>query len=231
MSMLDEADDLGPPDLAAAYVLGTLEAAEAEAARARAESDPDFAREIAFWENRLAPLALLVPAVAPPAALWTRIEDSTGGNRAQAMPRAPAPANDNQAGWWRVTALASLAVAAGLAAFIALRPPPPAPSFAVLAPMGSTAPFLVAIAGPNGGMFVRPSGALAVPPDRDLELWSLPAGATKPASLGVLPAGGKQIGPGIVPGTQLLVSLEPKGGSRTGLPTGPVVYGGTLRGI
>jgi anti-sigma-K factor RskA len=28
--------------------------------------------------------------------------------------------------------------------------------------------------------------------------------------------------------TQLLVSLEPKGGSPTGLPTGPVLYGGLL---
>jgi anti-sigma-K factor RskA len=29
-------------------------------------------------------------------------------------------------------------------------------------------------------------------------------------------------------GAQLLVSQEPKGGSPTGLPTGPVLYGGTI---
>jgi anti-sigma-K factor RskA len=30
-------------------------------------------------------------------------------------------------------------------------------------------------------------------------------------------------------GLQLLVSLEPRGGSPTGQPTGPVLYGGTLQ--
>jgi anti-sigma-K factor RskA len=29
-------------------------------------------------------------------------------------------------------------------------------------------------------------------------------------------------------GTQLLISLEPRGGSPTGQPTGPVLYGGKL---
>ena len=76
---------------------------------------------------------------------------------------------------------------------------------------------------------LRPSAAIGVAQDRDLQLWSLPEGATRPASLGVLPAGGKQLPPGVQPGTKLLVSLEPKGGSPTGQPTGPVLYGGELR--
>ena len=33
------------------------------------------------------------------------------------------------------------------------------------------------------------------------------------------------------PGTQLLVSLEPRGGSPTGQPTGPVLYGGRLAAV
>ena len=56
----------------------------------------------------------------------------------------------------------------------------------------------------------------------------MPPGATKPASLGVIPAEGKVVPPGIKAGTMLLVSLEPKGGSPTGQPTGPVLYAGKL---
>jgi len=64
-----------------------------------------------------------------------------------------------------------------------------------------------------------------------LELWALPKGG-KPKSLGVV-SGARavlQLGSsadrslGDVP--MLAVSLEPKGGSPTGLPTGPVLYSG-----
>ena len=232
-------DEFGPETLAAEYVLGTLDAAEAETARARQEVDRLFAAEIRFWENRLFPLTTLVPPVPPPATLWTRIEDTTGGAASPAVPgrASPQPANDNAMRRWRataLTALVSLAVAASAAAFLAIRAVPPGGReagavFAVLSPTGSTAPVLVALAGPDGGIVVRPSGALTVASGRDLQLWALAAGATRPASLGVLPAGGTRVPPGIVPGTQLLVSLEPKGGSPTGQPTGPVVYGGTLQ--
>jgi len=47
----------------------------------------------------------------------------------------------------------------------------------------------------------------------------------------VLPATGKQIAGELAVGTQLLVSLEPKGGSPTGQPTGPVVYAGRLANV
>jgi anti-sigma-K factor RskA len=61
-----------------------------------------------------------------------------------------------------------------------------------------------------------------------LELWALAAGAKAPAPLGVIPPAGKTVPPGVAEGTTLLVSLEPKGGSPTGKPTGPVLYAGTL---
>jgi anti-sigma-K factor RskA len=223
--------DDGPQMLAAEFVLGTLDAAEARAADARRAADADFAAEVRFWEAKLYPLTGLVAAVAPPAALWTRIEDSTAGTpegaRGRAEPRAPA-ANDNRVRWWQGATFASAAVAAGLAAFILLRPVP-APVFAVLAPTGTTSPVLVALAVADGNIVVRPSTAVQVEQGRDLELWALPAGATKPASLGILPPTGKQLASGLAVGTQLLVSLEPKGGSPTGQPTGAVVYGGVLK--
>jgi anti-sigma-K factor RskA len=74
-------------------------------------------------------------------------------------------------------------------------------------------------------------------PDRSLELWAILADG-KPISLGVIPPNGKGkvelsetqkalIGKPIA----LAVSLEPKGGSPTGQPTGPVLYQGPLASI
>jgi anti-sigma-K factor RskA len=68
-----------------------------------------------------------------------------------------------------------------------------------------------------------------VQPGKDLELWLVEPGA-RPRSLGVLPSSGKRFDlPASPPAqSQLLVSLEPAGGSPTGAPTGQVLYGGTL---
>ncbi|MHC8312393.1 anti-sigma factor [Pseudomonas sp. GT1P32] len=84
---------------------------------------------------------------------------------------------------------------------------------------------------------VEPLTLAAVDPGRSLELWAIPADG-KPISLGVIPLGGKGrvelsdaqkalIGKPIA----LAVSLEPKGGSPTGQPTGPVLYQGALAAL
>ncbi len=211
---MSDLPDPRPEDtLAAEYVLGTLDAATAEAARLRAETDPVFAAEIRFWEARLAPLATLAPQAPPPEGLLTRIESSV-------FPR-------QRPNWWRATAVGSLAIAASLAAFILLRSPAP-PDIAVLTAYGGQTPVLIALARPDGSLLVRPNAAVPHPPDHDLQLWALAAGATRPASLGLIQAGGRTVPPGLARGTTLLVSLEPKGGSPTGQPTGPVLYGGRL---
>jgi anti-sigma-K factor RskA len=84
---------------------------------------------------------------------------------------------------------------------------------------------------------VEPLTLAAIEPGQSLELWAIPADG-KPISLGVIPAGGKGrvelsdaqrvlIGKPIA----LAVSLEPKGGSPTGQPTGPVLYQGALAAL
>ena len=214
--------------LAAEYVLGTLEGDEALEAARLLRDDPAFTAMVRAWETRLAPLADVVEPVAPPPALWDRIAAAT----AAANPTAtvlPLPVRRRLRIWQASTGVA-LAIAASLAAFIVLRPVP-APRVAVLVPSSGGVPFLVATAEPNGALTVRPNVTIAVPSDRDLELWALAAGETRPRSLGVLPAAGRQLVASLPPGTQLLVSLEPRGGSPTGQPTGPVLYGGRLTAV
>jgi anti-sigma-K factor RskA len=70
------------------------------------------------------------------------------------------------------------------------------------------------------------------PPDRVLELWALPQGATAPTSLGLIPADGRiTVRPATItptPGMLIEITLEPPGGSPIGRPTGPIQFIGRL---
>ena len=71
--------------------------------------------------------------------------------------------------------------------------------------------------------------------DKAYELWLVAGGDTPPRSLGLLQAEqpttlpvAAVLRPDVPRAAALAVSLEPAGGSPTGLPTGPVVYQGAL---
>lgn len=210
--------------LAAEYVLGVLEGDDAREAARLLRDDPAFAAAVRAWEGRLTPLADTVAPVTPPPDLWDRIAIATEADTA-----VPLSFRRRLRVWQASTGIA-LAVAASLAAFVVLRPVP-APRVAILAPLSGGVPVLMATAEPNGALDVRPNGTIAVANDRDLELWELAPGETRPRSLGVLPATGRRLAAALPRGTQLLVSLEPRGGSPTGQPTGPVLYGGRLTAV
>ena len=207
--------------LAAEYVLGTLDLEQRVAVAARADHNLVLAGYIADWEEKLAPLAMLVPPVAPPADLWPRISAAMSGSNVVYL---------RTVRRWRAATAAAVAIAAGLA-FAAFLPRASHPvEVASLGPLDALTPAFVARVLPDGGLNVVAIHPAAVPTGKDLELWAMPPGATKPVSLGVLPAGGRRLAASslTMPGGKLLISLEPKGGSPTGLPTGPVLYGGTL---
>lgn len=214
-------DDTDRDLLAAEYVLGVLEGEERDAAIRLLADDPAFAHAVEAWQQRLTPLASHAAPVTPPADLWQRIAVHIE-TTATIVPL------HRRVRFWQATTAGALAIAASLAAFMVLHQPVP-PRVAVLSPLdGGAAPVLMAIAEQNGTLVVRPTAQISVPADKDLELWQLPRGATRPQSLGVLPASGKTLDVALAQNTQLLVSLEPKGGSPTGQPTGPVLYGGLL---
>ena len=215
--------------LAGEYVLGTLPRDEADQLAREAQADPAIAGAIALWEQRLLPLALQVMPVMPPAALWPRIEATAFGTplRPAAPESRPLPAS---LALWRGAAAAGFLLAASVAGIAILqRSPAPVP-VAVLAPIGARQAAFVMEARRDGSLTVVPIGPAAVPAGRDLELWSIGPGATVPHPIGVLPAAGLTLAADRIPAgpVQILVSLEPAGGSPTGLPTGPVLYGGAL---
>lgn len=208
--------------LAGEYVLGTLDArAAAEVARAM-ETDAGLRAAVAAWEARLAPLTALAPPEAPPPGLWERIAVALDGPRA-----APPPATR----LWRFWAIGASAVAAGLAVLLVARPAPEPRLMTVLLTQRDQPAWLVEAEG--GALRLAALNPQPVPPDRVMQLWALPQGATAPTSLGLLPGPDARltVTPTTIrpePGMLIEITLEPPGGSPTGRPTGPILFIGRL---
>jgi anti-sigma-K factor RskA len=220
--------------LAAEYVLGSLDRATRLRAEQMQRSDPAFARLVDLWQRRLAPLAATVPEVEPPAEVWTAIERSLGSH--QSAPAAPRPRVMDSLAFWRWATLGASALATALALYIVLMPAaPPATRYVAVLGRGDARPALLVTVDPAAGrMTIRPLETAAVE-DRALQLWLVAGGQAPPRSLGLLdpaheialeldPRAEAHLGPSAA----LAVSLEPPGGSPTGLPTGSVIYQGPL---
>jgi anti-sigma-K factor RskA len=226
------ADDLEM--VAGEYVLGTLDAAEQTAFRRRLLTDPEAAAAVAHWQERLSPLLAAVPEAPPPAALWRRVE------------AAGRPANDNATvRRWKIATIAA-ALLALVSTGLALRPRPAPVAPAQVAQAPASAPLYrsVAALSETGGapallvtydetsktMRVTPVN-VAPRPGHSLELWVI-AGKAAPKSIGLMQDKGAtaldKLALDLRQDMTIAVSVEPRGGSPTGLPTGPVVYSGRM---
>ena len=223
--------------LAAQYVAGTLRGR----ARARFEAllpgHPALQRAVADWQSRLMPLTTALPPQAPPARVWRGIQQRLW----------PAPAAQpwwQRLGLWRALSGTALAGVVGLGVMLASPPPAQPPLVVVLestgaadTPPGAAPGFIVASLNRDGGALVtRTLAPVSLGSDRVLELWSVPPQGN-PRSLGLIAANGvtvlrrDQLPATLVKGgtAALAVSVEPPGGSPTGVPTGPVVFAGKLQ--
>ena len=236
-----------PADLAGEFALGLLDGEDRRAAQSQLARDPVFRVDVAQWRGMLAPLLDEVVEVAPPARLWPTIERQIAATAASGRSQG----NDNVVQLrkrlvvWRSVAAGAMALAASLALVVLTRPASVAPPPAVQAPVA--APLLAMLGDEeNGGLMVakwEPAArrmTIAAPQTIELEsgrvqeLRIIQANGT-PRSLGVL-ANGDRSELEIVPamsqqlqsGATLAVSVEPLGGSPTGLPTGPVIATGKL---
>jgi anti-sigma-K factor RskA len=233
----DEIPDDGA-SLAADYALGALGAAERAAAERRLASDPAFRAEVEGWQAVLAPLADDIAPVAPPAALWARIDAAT---RPVA---ATVPQPGSQSMWkslnlWRYLAGASTVAAVVAVALLVARPPQPAQQpilVARLAASDGSGVITATYDAARSAVILTPSGK-SDDEGKTPELWVI-EGDKPPRSLGTIDIStstSTAIPPerlrGLKEGSTLAISLEPKGGSKTGAPTGPIVASGKLTGI
>lgn len=231
------------PDLIAGeYVLGTLETYERQAVALGILTDPAIARAVSDWQARLSPALLTAPSVEPSADLWRRIERATIGSAVVANDNRPFDKRERR---WQLATVAA-AVVALLASGLALRgpmltsPPPIAASptplqpgvqlIAALSESGGSPALLVTFDQATGKMRVMPVN-LTPQAGHSMELWAI-MGKDAPKSLGLMPSSGPATMSAKIldghDGATIAVSLEPVGGSPTGLPTGPVLYSGAM---
>ena len=232
-------------DDAAEYVLGTLDRAEREAFAGRLASDVAARRAVAAWEVRLAGLSAGLMPVAPPLGVWAGIERALEqGTRAPSRPRAlfegvAATGRSLRSLWvWQVATAASTGLAAALLVLLAFRGLGPSEgdaSYIAAVNRGGDKPaLLVRVDLRTHKVSVHPVTA-QTPSGKSLQLWFIGAGQS-PRSVGIVdrapsllpvpasfPTGGQARGD-----VTFAVSVEPPGGSRTGGPTGPVIYSGEL---
>lgn len=242
MNAADE-DDLergGDDMLAAEYVLGVLDANERVLAGERIDRDPAFARLVDEWEVRLSPLGNGYSEVAVPPTVKQALDARLFAART-ASPAVRTPLGSRALAFWRGLAIVAVAGLIALALWTAspwLRPSavPDGPRLvASLAAEDTDVRYLVVYDGGTGEISMsHVTGDRA--PERDFELWVI--GGDEVLSLGVVPVGASVHVPvtpalqqKIQPGAQFAITLEPLGGSPTGVATGPIVAAGDLRSI
>jgi anti-sigma-K factor RskA len=230
--------------LAAEHALGLLDAEENARAERLLASEAGFAEAVSRWRERFAELDETVRPQPPSERLWARIEADLGAPPVRAEDATPVlvpdPLSAFKALWrslpfWRVAGLASAAaalfLAIGLVAVMANRQRAPV-LVAVLLSEGSSRPAAVVNAFADGRTELIPLEAINVPPDRALEIWTLWDRAVGPRSVGLI-SEARTLGlnlrdlPKPGPNQIFEVTLEPKTGSPTGRPTGPVLMKGT----
>jgi anti-sigma-K factor RskA len=233
-----------PAELADEYVLGLLDGGERREMEARLARDPELAALVGAARDRFLALDEGCPPLAPSEGLWRRIEAGLDRAEANRAPRGDAPADARLPAASRGgrrplfrRAAAALVLAACLAGAFwlgsltsALHRPA---VVAVLADADGTPVAVVESTRANGVRIVflaEPEAA----PEAVFQVWTKPDPDGPPVSLGVLEEAdeARLRAPGLPPpGAEQLyeITVEPEGGSPTGLPTGPIFGVGTAR--
>lgn len=240
---------------AAEYVIGTLSQAERVAFEETMRDNPTSREDVMFWERTFGALNASISPQSPPEDLWQKIEaalpdaaaETEQRPRAVVTPTAAAD-NDNEAqqlrrslNRWRISAIAASVATIGLGIAVLGGPGGPLGEptvpvagkldgkeyIAVVNATGDQPSLVVSINAETGDVTVRSVG-MERPAGKSLELWYVPDGEAA-VSVGLVGEGNIDLkNLKANDGDLLAISLEPQGGSPTGVATGPVIYTGKL---
>ncbi|HYM73228.1 MAG TPA: anti-sigma factor [Stellaceae bacterium] len=214
--------------LAREYVLGTMPVRARRRLERLLATDASLAALVGEWAERFSSLDAATRDETPPARVWRAIERRVSADIPQAAPQRPPT---GILAFWRGLAAAAVVACAALVLYVVTTPTPPPPKVVAVLADTSGVPGWIALAGPRSGeVSVSAIGATTTDASHAYELWGI-AGGT-PHSLGLLPPEADRpllLSAAAVPADgALAISREPRGGSPTGLPTGPVVFQGKV---
>ncbi len=235
--MSDETNISGADEdglLVAEYVLGTLTPDEYASVGDRLRNEPPLRSQYIFWRRRLAGLDKQFAETTAPAAVWSAIER-------RLFPDAAKSSFWSSLALWRGLTAAAAAVAVIAIGINVATPRPDPTAFAaqVVAALGKegSGVSVVALYNTQTGQIRLTGISGQTVADKDYELWAI-EGSNAPKSMGLISVTARndmKLTPeemvGFGAGTTLAISLEPKGGSPTGQPTGPVVAAGQATAI
>jgi anti-sigma-K factor RskA len=226
--------------LAAEYLLGTLR----DAARRRFEramrEEAFVATRVNYWQQQFAVRFSNASEVQPSPEVWRKI------TRDLQLEKLAQP---NEQAWYAKLGLGWLAnawsfagavVVIGLLAWLVL-PSILQPQFQNVARLTGDAQIVAgntvvaALSKDGAKLSFKAERSLAAEAEKSFEVWLLPKEGGAPISLAVLASlDGQfdlpraQVG-SLASGAKLAVSVEPRGGSKTGAPTGPVILVGAIQ--
>ena len=213
--------------LAAEYVLGTLQGAARRRFDGLITDRADVRFAVWRWERHLNGIASGLEPHRPPQRVWNNIRQRIDSSQ---------PAKPTWLARWRNLWFALPAAAAAVWLAFAIFPITTIERVAVFADQNADALWVISADLDKGELYAEAVNAPALAGGKSYELWVLPANNQPPMSLGLLPisAGSvesqisAQLSEALAGASQLAISLEPAGGSPTGLPTGPIVYAASL---
>lgn len=212
--------------LAAEYVLGSLRGK----ARSRFErwmmESGRVRQEVWYWEEKLGQLSDQVAEREPPKSAWRGIEG-------RLWPPELASAKARSRGLWPAWSVVATAAALVLAVMLVQQPtlePDSRLSGAIVQADVSDPLWLVSESRRDSRLRLRSVAATSAEAGKDYELWIVPDNGN-PLSLGVIPVGDMyqveltdEARETLSQSRTLAISLEPRGGSPTGAPTGPILH-------
>lgn len=215
--------------LAAEYVLGTLHGAARRRFERLISDRADIRFEVWRWERYLNGIANGLEPRTPSPRVWKNIQQRIASTT---------PAKSTFIERWRGLWLALPTAAAAALLAILLWPAPAAERIAVFADQNADTLWVISADFEDAVLKTEGLSIPALADDSSYELWVL-SDDNPPLSLGLLPVSAGVIErelsadvlQALADSTRLAISLEPKGGSQTGLPSGPVVYVASLISI
>ena len=236
--------------LAAEYVLGTLDKDERETVEARRVNEPMLEQAIVNWQAHFAGLNDYAQDAEPREGLFEEIlakldqrtnknpVSNNSLNSAASAVVVEMEAMRIKMKRWRLGAFGASAIAACLAIFMVVKPPiapavqANAPFVAVFQADDKQPAFIMSLDIETRQLTVRPVTAQGQGEGKTYQLW-IKADEIGPAprSLGLLANVAapiqKQINydPAVIRHATFGISVEPAGGSPTGVPTGPAIHG------
>lgn len=208
--------------LSAEYVLGTLRGPARQRFKKLLLTRPDIRDQVLEWEEYFAALNTRVEPSAVSDRVWQRVNQRLFE---------PEPAANKRQPFWKQWALIATTASVLLAGVLVLNTQrittqPDQNFVSVFQDQQQQAVWSVSIRS-DQYVAVTPINVPELATDKDYELWLLPNGG-QPISLGLLSETEQQKLAveelDFSGGVSLAVSLEPKGGSPTGQPTGDILY-------